>query len=314
MVLLLVAGFYLGWNIGANDSANCAGTSIGSRLIPHRSAMLWVGVFAIVGAWVGGGAVVETVGTGIVTEALPWKVIFIAMVSAGICVTLATWFRIPVSTSQAIVGGMTGIGWIAGADVDLSKVITIVEVWVSSPILAAIFSFLLFHLLAYPLRAIRRIGTFDRVLHWLVVLSIGYAAFSLGANNVGNAVGPLANMGIRSPGVALLGGVAMAVGALTYGHRVTGTVAHGVVPLDPLSAFTVQISLALVTHIFAIVGVPISLSQAVIGALIGIGIIKGERVLHRKRILSIILGWVVTPIAAGSLACVVYLVSSGIRS
>jgi PiT family inorganic phosphate transporter len=300
--LLLLAGLYLGWNIGANDSANCAGTSVGSRLISYRRATILVAIFALLGAWIGGSRVVETVGKGIISQELTSWTILIAMISAGLCVTLATFFRLPVSTSQAIVGGMTGLGLAVGAEVNFSLIVRIVEAWVFSPILAAASSFFLYHLVALPLRLIRRVGLLDRLLNWLVAFSVGYAAFSLGANNIGNAIGPLANLGLRSPGITLLGGIALAIGVLTYGHRVTETVAHRITPLDPLSAFAAQTSLALVAHLFALIGIPISLSQAVVGALLGVGVAKGMQVVGWERIMLIVLGWVATPAAAGLLA------------
>ncbi len=306
ITVLFLASLYLGWNIGANDSANCAGTSVGSGLISYRRATILVAIFALFGALVGSRQVVETVGTGIVAQELPLRAILVAMASGGLCVTMATFFRLPVSTSQAMVGGMAGIGLAVGAEVNFSLVAGIVEVWVLCPILAAIFSFLLYYLFALPLRLIRRIGFLDRVLGWLIVASTGYAAFSLGANNIGNAVGPLANLGLRSPWITLLGGLALAIGSLTYSRGVTETVAHGIVPLDPLSAFTAQTSIALVTHLFAIVGVPVSTSQIIVGALIGIGLVKGVKTVSREQLTMIGIGWVTTPAAAGLIAFGLY--------
>jgi len=306
IILLFLASFYLGWNIGANDSANCAGTSVGSGLIPYRRAMVLVALAALLGALVGSRQVVETVGKGIVAAELPPAAILVALIIAGLCVTLATFLRLPVSTSQAIIGAMAGIGLAAGSSVDFSLIIRIIEVWVLSPLIALILSFLLYHLFALPLRSIRRVGLLDRVLAWLIVASTAYAAFSLGANNIGNAIGPLANLGLRSPWITLLGGLALATGVLSYGHRVTETVARGIIPLDPLSAFTAQTSIALVAHLFAIVGVPVSTSQTIVGALLGIGLIKGVQTVGRERVVVIVLGWGATPVAAGLLAFSLY--------
>ena len=306
IVMLLFASFYLGWNLGANDSANCAGTSVGSGLIPYRRAMVLVVLAAALGAILEGGRVAGTVGKGIVAAELPQAAILVAMVSAGLFVTLATFFRLPVSTSQAIVGAMTGIGLAVGAEVNFSLIIGIVEVWVLCPLIALIFAFLLYHLFALPLRLIRQVGLLDRVLGWLVVASAGYAAFSWGANNIGNAIGPLANLGLRSGWITLLGAAALAVGALTYGRRVTETVARGIIPLGPLSAFAAQTSVALVAHLFAIIGVPVSTSQTIVGALVGVGLVKGVRSVSRRKVITIAIGWVATPTAAGLLAFGLY--------
>ncbi|MCR4404164.1 MAG: anion permease [Candidatus Acetothermia bacterium] len=302
VALLLLAGSYLGWNIGANDSANCAGAAVGSRLLSYRRAMGLVAAFAILGALLGSAKVVETVGKGIVAAELPWQALLVAMGSAGLCVTLATVFRLPVSTSQAIVGALIGIGLAAGAPVNLSVISGIVGVWAISPALALVLSFILYHLVALLLRSIRRSGVLSDLLNWLILASAAYAAFSLGANNIGNAIGPLANLGLRSGWITLLGGLALGSGALTYGQRVTETVARGVVPLDPLSAFATQTAIALVGHGFAFAGIPISISQAVVGALAGIGLVKGVRTVSYEMLVAIAIGWVGTPAVAGLLA------------
>ena len=304
--LLFLAAAYLGWNLGANDSANCIGPSVGAGLISYRRAIFLVVVSAGLGALLEGGRVTATVGKGIVATTLPEVAVLIAMLAAGLFVTLATTLKLPVSTSQAIVGAMAGIGLAVGSPVNFSLIVNIVEVWVFSPLAAALLSFLSYYLVGWPLRLIRRVGLWDRLLSYLVVISAAYAAYSWGANNIGNAIGPLANLGHRSGLITLLGAGALALGALTYAHGVTETVAGGITQLDPLSAFATQVATALVAHIFAIVGVPVSASQVVVGAVIGVGLVKGVRTVSRRRVLSIIIGWFATPTVAGLLAFALY--------
>ncbi len=299
LILLFLAGFYVGWNIGANDTANCIGTSVGSGLLSYRRAAYLVAFFVVVGALLQGHGVMKTIGKGIVTEQLPMRAILVAMASAGLFVTLATVMKLPVSTSQAIVGGVAGVGFSAGAEVDLSKLLVIVQVWVLCPFLTALLSLVLYHLLAVPLRRIRRVGIWDWLLQNLVILTAGYVAFSLGANDVGNAIGPIANLGFSPWWLALLGGGALATGALLYGRGVTETVGGGITPLDPLSAVAAQASAALAVHLFSILGIPVSTTQAVIGAVAGVGLVKGVRAVSRRRIVEIVIGWVATPTTAG---------------
>jgi len=306
VALLFLAAVYLGWNLGANDSANCIGPSVGAGLISYRRAIVLVVIAAGLGALLEGGRVTGTVGKGIVSAMLPLAAILIAMASAGLFVTLATFFKLPVSTSQAVVGAMTGIGLAVGLPVNFKLVINIVEIWVLSPLAAILFSFLAYYLFAWPLRLIRHVGLWDRILSYLVIITAAYAAYSWGANNIGNAIGPLANLGYRSNLITLLGAGALALGAVTYARGVTETVAGGITQLDPLSAFATQVSTALVTHIFAIVGVPVSASQVVVGAVIGVGLVKGVRTVSRRRVLNIIIGWVATPTVAGLLAFLLY--------
>lgn len=299
LVVLLLSGIYVGWNIGSNDAGNCIGTSVGSGLIPYRRAIVLVGLFAVLGALLQGQAVIKTVGKGIVTAELPFVAIFAAMISAGLVVTLATFFKLPVSTSQAIVGGIVGVGLAVGAEVDLAKLATIGEVWIVCPFLTGLLAFILYHLLAISLRRIRRPLLFDRSAKTLLIMSACYVSFSLGANNIGNSVGLLTNFGIQSRWSALLGGGALALGALTYGWRVTETVGSGIVPLDPLSAACAQAAAAIAGHFFAILGIPVSISQAVVGAVVGVGLVQGMRAIKRRRVLEIGVGWIATPTLAG---------------
>ncbi len=304
--VLLIAGGYVGWNIGANDAGNCVGTTVGSGLLSYRRAITLVAIFVILGALLQGGHVMKTIGKGIVLEQLPAAALFAAMISAGFFVTLATFFRLPVSTSQAIVGGVAGVGLAAGAEVNFSKLLTIGEVWIICPFLTGLLSFLLYHGFAFLLRRARKPAFWNRVPHALLILSACYVSFSLGANDVGNSVGPIANLGIRPIWLGLLGGVALAVGAFTFGHRVTETIGSGVVPLDPLSAFSAQTSAAIAVHFFSLLGIPVSTSQAIVGAVVGVGLVRGARLIKKRRIVEIVIGWAATPTLAGAFAFAVY--------
>jgi len=306
LAVLLIAGAYVGWNVGANDAGNCVGTTVGSGLLSYRRAIMLVAAFAILGAVLQGGHVMETIGKGIVTEQLPPAALFAAMISAGLFVTLATFFRLPVSTGQAIVGSVAGVGLVVGAEVDFSRLLAIGEVWVVCPILTGLLSFVLYHVAAFLLRRAGRPVFWNRVPNLLLVLSACYVSFSMGANNVGKAVGPIANLGISSTWLALLGGVTLAIGIATFGRRVTETIARGIAPLDPLSAFAAQASAAIAIHSFSLVGIPVSTSQAVVGAVVGVGLVRGARLVRKRRIAEIAVGWVAAPTLAGVFAFAIY--------
>ena len=279
------------------------GTSVGCGLISFRNAVILVAIFAILGALVQGQHVMDTIGRGIVKTDLSYLAVVIALVCSGFFVTLATFFRIPTSTSQAIVGGVVGIGLAVNAEVDFSKLILIAESWVICPLLAMALSFGLMHLLRLILRRFET-GSFrfQNALGWLAIGSACYVAFSMGANNAGNAVGPIANLGIIHPRLLLLmGGVSIAIGAATYGKKVSDTVGKGITPLDIPGAFIAQISSAFGMHLFALLGIPVSTSSAIVGAVVGVGLGKGMKAISKKTIVTILLGWLLTPtLAAGS--------------
>ena len=298
---MLGASAYVGWNIGANDTANCIGTSVGCGLLSFKRAVILVAVFVILGAMLQGHHVMHTIGKGIVKTDLNYLAVCVALICSGFFVTLATFFRIPTSTSQAIVGGVLGIGLAVGAEIDFSKLILIAESWIICPILVMVLAFGLMHLIRFVLKKFNTSSLLSQhALGWMAILSACYVAYSMGANNAGNAVGPLANLNIFPPRALLfIGSVSIAVGALTYGKKVADTVGKGITPLDIPSAFVAQISSAFGMHLFSMLGIPVSTSSAIVGAVVGVGLVKGAKAISQKTILTILIGWVLTP----TLAC-----------
>ena len=305
---MLGAGAYVGWNIGANDTANCIGTTVGCGLISFRKAAILVAVFAIIGAMLQGQHVMKTISKGIVNAELDYLAVCVALICSGFFVTLATFFRIPTSTSQSIVGGVVGIGLAVGAEINYSKFIIIAESWIVCPVLVLALAFSLMHLVKVILRRFETSSLlFQNAFGWLAIFSACYVAYSMGANNAGNAVGPIANLNIFPTKLLLLiGGVSIGVGAITYGRKVADTVGKGITPLDIPGAFVAQISSAFGMHLFSLFGIPVSTSSAIVGAVVGVGLVKGARAISKKTILTILIGWVLTPTLAGTLSFGLY--------
>lgn len=305
---MLGASAYVGWNIGANDTANCIGTTVGCGLLSFRRAVILVAVFAILGAMLQGHHVMHTIGKGIVKTDLNYLAVCVALICSGVFVTLATFFKIPTSTSQAIVGGVVGIGLAVGAEVDFSKFILIAESWIICPILVMALAYGLMHLIRLVLRRFATSSIlFQQALGYLAIISSCYVAYSMGANNAGNAVGPVANLNIFPTRVLLLiGGLSIAIGAITYGRKVADTVGKGITPLDIPAAFVAQVSSAFGMHLFSMFGIPVSTSSAIVGAVVGVGLVKGAHGISTKTILTILIGWVLTPALAGTCAFMLY--------
>ena len=331
--LLLAAAFYVGWNIGANDAANCIGTTVGSQVLSYRKAALLMAVFVILGGVLQGHHVMKTVGKGIVIaeaadyesyneqaapaefaeyfpdDRLPDYAILVALLSAGFFVTLATFSSIPVSTSQAIVGGVAGTGLgIVGIQASYFKLAVLMKIfgaWVISPVLSMVLAIVVYLVFGRLFRNARAV-VWSSLLRIAVIASAAYVSYSLGANDVGNAIGPLLN---KYPDkgfyLAILGGVAMAAGALTFGERVTQTVGRSITPLDYSGALAAQLSAAFGVHVFSMLGIPVSTSQAVVGAVVGIGLTKGTKAVRKKKIITIFTGWVATPLCAALFAALI---------
>ena len=315
IVLILLASLYVGWNIGANDTANCIGPTVGSGILHYPQAMILAAAFAILGAFLEGETVVKNVGTGIITQEIPKPAILIALLSGGVFVTLATVWRVPVSTAQAIIGAIAGIGLALNADLSGGELLRIVVCWVVCPLLTMIMSFLGYKLFAAVLSRVKNHSFVNALTRYLMIISSCYVAYSLGANNVGNATGLVANLGkVNATWLALLGGAAIAVGVLTFGKRVTMTVGKSITPLNLPGAMSAQFSAAFGIHAFALLGVPVSTSQAIVGAVLGVGLTKGTRAVSKRTLFHIAMGWVATPVLSGVAAyliCLAYRAFSG---
>lgn len=308
-IAVILIGLYVGANVGANDAANCIGATIGAGLLRFRTAVLLSAAMVIAGALLEGQGVSDTIGKGIVTDPLDSLAVIAALVSGGLLVTAATFRSLPVSTSQSVVGAMAGVGLAGHMHIDWSQTLGIMGTWVLCPVATASMTFVVYRLVLFVLGRIPGQRHARRVMAWLVVGTSAYASYALGAAHLGVAVGPVffLHLDIISPQVlAVLGAVSIAAGVLFFSRPVIETVGHSIIPLDLPSTFSVQLVIAFGLHVFAIIGVPVSSSQAVVGALAGVGLVQGVRTLSGRKLVEIVVGWVATPTLAGLLAFGVY--------
>lgn len=331
-LIFLSSGLFLGWSLGANDASNVFGTAVGSRMISFRMAALISSVFIILGAVLSGSGASHTLGKlGSVNEMAG---AFTVALSAGLGVFLMTRLKLPVSTSQAIVGAIIGWNIFAAKTTDLFVVQKIASTWIICPLLSAFFAIILFFLIKSILSFSRiHILRLDSLTRFFLILAGAFGSFSLGANNIANVMGVFTqsapfsgiNLGIfsLSPAQVLffLGGLAIASGVFTYSKKVMTTIGNDLFQLSPVSAFIAVSSHSLVLFIFSssmlrdfivnlglppIPLVPVSSSQAIVGAVIGIGIAKGARNIHYSILVKIFIGWIATPLLS-ALLCFVLL-------
>ncbi len=325
ILFFLSSGLFLGWSLGANDAANIFGTAVGTKMVKFKTAALVASVFIILGAVISGAGASHTLGKLGSVNALGGA--FMVAFSAGFTVFWMTKLQIPVSTSQAVVGAIVGWNFFSHTQTDYNSLIKIVSTWVFSPILAAIFSSVLYLLLKFILRhwklSIFRLDVYTRI--GLIVVG-AFGAYSLGANNIANVMGvfvpvsPFPDISIGNwfhissvQQLFFLGAIAISIGVFTYSYKVMNTVGSGVVKLNPQSALVVVLAESLVLFLFASSSlrnfllshnlpafplVPVSSSQLVIGAVIGIGLIQGGRNIKFNTLGKIASGWVTTPIIA----------------
>ena len=303
----LLGGVYLGWALGANDAANVFGTAVGSRIITFRRAAILCAVALVAGAVLQGQGGIRTLSE--LTVQTPSTLVIVS-VSAGITVTLMTIFGFPISTSQAMIGAITGIG-LATRNLYVSGLVKVLICWIATPFGAMIFSWIVYFLLRAVFRkAHMSLLTRDKLL-WGGLILVGiYGSYALGANNVANATGIYSGLlpGITDFHLTLIGAVAIALGVLTFSKRVMMAVGTKVMKLDAFNAFVAVTSMAITTHIFALIGVPVSTSQAVIGGIIGVGLVQDLANLKFRILRNFGAGWLLTPLISLILAAAGYAV------
>ncbi len=329
ILLFLSSALLLGWSLGANDAANVFGTAVATGMVRFKTAALFCGVFVVLGAVFSGAGTTDTLGQLGAVNALGGS--FMVALAAAVAVMWMTKAGLPVSVSQAIVGAILGWNIFTGSQTDLNSLVKIVSTWVVCPLLAAGFA-AAFYLLAR--RVITRwpvhLLELDAMTRTGLIAAGAFGAYSLGANNIANVMGAFVPaFPARSIDVAglvtvdstqllfFVGGLAIAVGVVSYSHRVMMTVGKGLFRLTPITALVVVLAEAIVLFLFAsqsletwllshglpaIPLVPVSSSQAVIGAVIGIAVAKGGRGVRYSVLGKVAGGWVVTPVIAAAVA------------
>ena len=343
-LILLSSGLFLGWSLGANDASNVFGSAVGSRMVRFSTAAFLCSVFVIIGAVTAGAGASGGLGELGAVNALAGS--FTTALAAALTVLWMTRLGLPVSTTQAVVGAIVGWNWFSGSITDLNQLAKIFATWVLCPVLAALFSALLYAVVVLLIRSTRpHLLALDRNVRLGLILAGIFGSYSLGANNIGNVMGVFVdsspfttvNLGgvVEMSGVQqlfLLGAIAIAVGVYTYSKKVMMTVGGSLMTLSPVGAMVVVVANALVLFIFSseelsafVVGlglppiplIPVSSSQAVIGAVIGIGLLQGLKGIRQIRwgvLANIASGWVTTPAIAAVMGFVLLFVVQNVFS
>ena len=400
LVTATLLGLYMAANIGANDLANAMGTSVGSRALTLKQAVVISIVANLLGAILAGGQVTNTIRKGMINTDLlagaPEHLMigmFAALLAAGIWVHLATVMGLPVSTTHSIVGAVVGFGLIGvgfGA-VSWSKVITIALSWVISPFAGAVIAGGIYYLIRerilkadspevvamqwspyligsvlmvivlsfifkglknlhlnlgvtqalaiglpcataggmggrlwmrYLLRGEQRSANHTEPLHaffaHLQVLTACYVAFAHGANDVANAIGPLAAIFsvVKTKSVAMqvevpvwmlaIGGIAVGGGLFAFGSRVMETIGSKITEVTPVRGFCAEFGAATTILVCSRLGLPVSTTHVLVGAVVGVGFMRGMGFLDMRLLRNIGSSWVITLPFTVVLAMILY--------
>ncbi len=328
LLIILSSGLFLGWLLGSKDTVNLFGSSVSSQMLDIRKAALIAGIFIILGAVFHGSATTQSVhALGNVSD--PMIAFLIALVAA-LVVLLLIKIKLAVSTSQTVVGAV--LGWVvfSTGSLNLSRFYEFLVAWIMAPIAGIIISALLFILFRWIIRRSKihmlQLDAWSRVG---LIIGIALSAFGLGANNIGNISGVFhhfspeieLNFGLFMVNglqfLSLLGAIAITAGLVAFSYRAyNGTGKRDVLSLMPEAAIVVLFSQAIVLFLFSstwfrnlVTGagipwfqlVPVSSTQIVIGAVLGIGLVKGAREIDNRTLAGMGIGWITAPLSAGIL-------------
>ena len=405
IIITGIFGFYMAWNIGANDVANAMGTSVGSKALTFRKAIIVAAIFEFAGALLVGSHVTATIqGKVLEVDYFTGKEndlilgMMSALLASGLWLQFATWKGWPNSTTHAIVGSLLGFGIVTGgfSIIKWSTIYKIAGSWIISPIAGGVVAWLVF---LFILRNIIRkpkprqalvsvvppmlfvvffiitlsmfykglkhlpfelsnvgifslailIGLSAAIVGWIVipraiargalghsrrqvekvfsvlqVITACYMAFAHGANDVANAIGPLAavvaisNDGIEGLAkttpiwVLLLGGTGIVIGLATWGYRVIETIGRNITGIAPSRGFAAEFAAATVVLICSKLGLPVSTTHTLVGAVIGIGLLRGLQSINLAVLKQVVVSWLTTVPVAAVLCAGIYWILKGI--
>jgi len=404
VIIAIVTGVYMAWNIGANDVANSMADAVGSKAITVFWAVVLAGVCEFCGAVLVGSHVTDTVRKGIIdteffTEnpRLLAHGMLCAMLAAGVWLNLASYFGMPVSTTHSIVGAIVGFGILQAGwgNIQWWTMGKIVSSWFISPVAGGVMAYIIFKFISRYILAVEKpasaarkgvpICTFftfgiiilaiiykglkhlkmdlnftqalalsilggivaaitswlmirrskfcnhdlpmedqltnvEKIFAVLVIITSCTVAFAHGANDVANAIGPLAAVvsivkdnaiptKVPVPmWVLCLGGGGIVLGLATFGYRVMRMVGTKVTEITPSRGVAADLGATATVLTCSKMGLPISTTHTLVGAIIGVGLARGITAVNRKVVKSIFTSWIATvPIAAG-LTIIFYLI------
>jgi len=406
LVIVTLLTFYVACNLGANDVANAMGTSVGSKAITLKQAIIMAGVLEFLGAVLFGQEVTSTLGTKIANPALfattPQTLVMGMMsvlLSAGIWLQVATSRGLPVSSSHAIVGAIAGFIWVSlgiGA-IDWSSIGLITIGWILTPIISGAISAGLYSLIQHwifnqfhPLSQLQEwipwlsallLSVFGIIvlptitqplsqflltegklnippqditlfitgiavialtlISWrqlvnteidnqiqslfakFQVISACFVAFAHGSNDVSNAIAPLAviyyiNQEGKIPShqltiplwILLLGAVGIVAGLAVWGEKVITTIGENIIPLEPSSGFCAELATAMTILLASRLGLPVSTSHALVGGVVGIGLVQNLQAIKLSTIQNIATAWLITVPISAALSAIIFTVGN----
>jgi PiT family inorganic phosphate transporter len=320
VILLAIAFDYVN---GFHDTANAIATSVATRALSPRYAILMATAFNFIGAFAGT-AVAKTIASGLVDEATTTQVVIAAALIGAIIWNLITWQQgLPSSSSHALIGGLLGATIIAAGTgaLNVNGIVNKVLIpMVTSPLLGFFIAFALMVTLYWVFRRSKRKPMASRFRR-LQVGSAAFMAFAHGSNDAQKTMG-IITLALLSAGVIhdftvptwviVVSATALSLGTAVGGWRIMRTMGQRVAKLEPVHGFAAETTAATILLGTAELGMPVSTTQVISGAIMGVGSSQGLRHVRWGIARRILVAWVLTLPAAGILAAVAWLAMTAI--
>jgi PiT family inorganic phosphate transporter len=319
LVFVVVLAVAFDYTNGFHDTANSMATSVATRALSPGWAILMATAFNFIGAFAGT-AVATTIGSGLVNDQTTTQAIVAAALIGAIAWNLITWQQgLPSSSSHALIGGLLG-ATIIGVGTDALNINGIVNKvlipMLTSPILGFAIAFALILSIFWIFHASKRKPMALRFRR-LQVFSAAFMAFAHGSNDAQKTMG-IITLALFSAGVIpavivptwviVVSATALSTGTAVGGWRIMKTMGQRVAKLEPVHGFAAETTAASILLATAHFGMPVSTTQVISGAIMGVGASEGVRRVRWGVARRILFAWVLTLPGAGILAAIAWVV------
>ncbi|MGI6491290.1 MAG: inorganic phosphate transporter [Pelotomaculum sp.] len=322
LIIVVLLALLFDFINGFHDTANAIATSVSTKALPPRFAIIMAALMNLLGALTFTG-VAKTIGGSI---ADPFKLengiyIVAAAMIAAIAWNLLTWyFGIPSSSSHALIGSMTGavIGSAGITAVNFSGFLTIVGALIFSPVIAFTTGFIIMTLIRFIFRHGNH-GKLNRRFRYLQVLTAAFQAFSHGTNDAQKTMG-IITFALIAGGfqtsldiqtwVKVSCAVCMALGTSVGGWRIIKTVGSKIIKLEPVSGFSADLSSAFIIIMATLLKMPVSTTHVISSSIMGVGSAKTLNSVRWDTVQAMLVTWVSTLPLTALLAGLVYQIIS----
>ena len=303
LFLLFVTGLFISAILGANNASACFGANIGAGFVRYRTAAILAALGVFLGVIIEGAKLSRAVYHGVLGE-VSMEAMTIIMVTAMIIIGVATIFHLPLSLSESLIGSAVGIGIGSQINVNWRFTLTVFAFWVINPFFSAILSVAICRVLSYATSRVKNILTLNYIYGKVASALSFYVAYVLGANTLGLVSGIYAPFMPIKEIIPLLFGLAAALGIYFLSRGITESVGREIIGLSPVTALVSQLSGAITVHLFTQFGLPVSITQAQVGGILGIGIAKRIVFMNKRKTRNIILGWMLAPLVGAIISLI----------